>query len=382
MTILEALRQVTTSIKTWVEGKLTDKADTDGTVANATKATQDSAGQQIDSTYIKALTVSGNELEYTKGDGTTATIDLQGAPVWYGTTTGGGTMAQITTSTGDFAVTAGNMLFVTSTGQMATSTFVVDGKSANPNEIQNLQAGTFLYVVQNISGTLKLVRIAGTYSPSGNASTAGVLKLSDAVNSTSSINSGVAATPKAVKTAYDLAYSKADPYPDASTSTKGVTTLSTSVTSTSTTTAAASVAVKVAYDLATTKADASHTHTADDITTAIPLDKGGTGGTTADEACTNLDVIGVKGLTIKHNREANVSVAASSTATVEITYGCTYSAAPSVIVGFGCGASAASIGDISIFASSSRVDGATITISNNTSTKRTIRPIWIAIGTV
>ena len=43
----------------------------------ATKATQDSSGQQINSTYIKNLSVSGRTVTYTRGDGTTGTITTQ-----------------------------------------------------------------------------------------------------------------------------------------------------------------------------------------------------------------------------------------------------------------------------------------------------------------
>lgn len=46
-------------------------------VANATAATNDSAGQDISSTYIKDLSVSGKVVTYTKGDGTTGTITTQ-----------------------------------------------------------------------------------------------------------------------------------------------------------------------------------------------------------------------------------------------------------------------------------------------------------------
>ena len=46
-------------------------------VANATAATNDSAGQAISSTYIKDLSVSGKVVTYTKGDGTTGTITTQ-----------------------------------------------------------------------------------------------------------------------------------------------------------------------------------------------------------------------------------------------------------------------------------------------------------------
>ena len=46
-------------------------------VKSATKALQDNAGQQIDSTYIKSLTASGKTITYTKGDGTTGNFDTQ-----------------------------------------------------------------------------------------------------------------------------------------------------------------------------------------------------------------------------------------------------------------------------------------------------------------
>ena len=48
-----------------------------GNAATATKATKDSAGQQINTTYLKGLSVSGKTVTYTKGDGTTGTITTQ-----------------------------------------------------------------------------------------------------------------------------------------------------------------------------------------------------------------------------------------------------------------------------------------------------------------
>lgn len=48
-----------------------------GNAATATKATQDSAGQQINTTYIKGLSVSGKTITYTKGNGSTGTITTQ-----------------------------------------------------------------------------------------------------------------------------------------------------------------------------------------------------------------------------------------------------------------------------------------------------------------
>ena len=57
-------------------GKLTGNADT------STKATQDSAGQQINTTYIKGLSVNGKTITYTKGNNTTGTITTQDTDTW------------------------------------------------------------------------------------------------------------------------------------------------------------------------------------------------------------------------------------------------------------------------------------------------------------
>lgn len=47
-----------------------------GSCAYATKAALDSAGQQIDTTYVKSLTLNGRTLTYTKGNGATGGVDL------------------------------------------------------------------------------------------------------------------------------------------------------------------------------------------------------------------------------------------------------------------------------------------------------------------
>lgn len=51
-----------------------------GNAATATKATQDSTGQQINTTYIKGLSASGKTVTYTKGDGSTGTVDVVPTP--------------------------------------------------------------------------------------------------------------------------------------------------------------------------------------------------------------------------------------------------------------------------------------------------------------
>lgn len=50
---------------------------------SATKATQDSAGNKINTTYIKNLSVSGRTITFTKGDGTTGTITTQDTNTTY-----------------------------------------------------------------------------------------------------------------------------------------------------------------------------------------------------------------------------------------------------------------------------------------------------------
>ena len=55
-----------------------------GSAGSATKATQDSAGQAINSTYIKSLSATGRTITITKGDGTTDTITTQDTNTTYG----------------------------------------------------------------------------------------------------------------------------------------------------------------------------------------------------------------------------------------------------------------------------------------------------------
>lgn len=51
--------------------------DTINNATNATKATQDSAGQTINTTYVKSVTASGRTVTVTKGNGTTSTFTTQ-----------------------------------------------------------------------------------------------------------------------------------------------------------------------------------------------------------------------------------------------------------------------------------------------------------------
>ncbi|HBH9230646.1 TPA: phage tail protein [Escherichia coli] len=110
--------------------------------------------------------------------------------------------------------------------------------------------------------------------PDASLTAKGFTQLSSATNSESEI---LAATPKAVKAAYDLAAGKASashthPWnqitdvPAASLTVKGTVQLSSATNSTSETQAATPKAVKAAYDLAVGKAPVSHTHPWSQIT--------------------------------------------------------------------------------------------------------------------
>lgn len=61
-----------------VTGQITAQGGVVGNLSGlATQATQDSAGQQINSTYIKNATVSGRVVTFTRGNGSTFTITTQ-----------------------------------------------------------------------------------------------------------------------------------------------------------------------------------------------------------------------------------------------------------------------------------------------------------------
>lgn len=60
-----------------------DSAASADTADSATKATQDSTGQQINTTYIKSLSVNGRTITYTKGNGSTGTITTQDTNTTY-----------------------------------------------------------------------------------------------------------------------------------------------------------------------------------------------------------------------------------------------------------------------------------------------------------
>ena len=121
-TATAGITKLFTSTGTAADGAMTQKAVTDalagkaasshthnyagsstpgGAANSATKATQDSAGQQINTTYIKGITASGTKITITKGDGTTSSFNTQDTNTTYSTgTSATAGLTKLYTSTG------------------------------------------------------------------------------------------------------------------------------------------------------------------------------------------------------------------------------------------------------------------------------------------
>lgn len=127
----------------------TIKATLSGNASTATKATQDSAGQQINTTYIKGLSVSGKTITYTKGDGTTGTITTQDTNTTYSaaTTSAAGLMSAADKTKLDGIATSANNYSHPNSGATAGSY----GPSANASPAHS---GTFSvpYITINAAG--------------------------------------------------------------------------------------------------------------------------------------------------------------------------------------------------------------------------------------
>lgn len=122
--------------------------------SSATKATQDSAGQQINTTYIKGLSVSGNTITYTKGDGTTGTITTQGTTQGTNTTYSAG--AGLSLESNKFANTA-PVYFVMGTQTAATNIWTGDLPSGVTEYTNGLTINYYLpYAGKPLSATLNL----------------------------------------------------------------------------------------------------------------------------------------------------------------------------------------------------------------------------------
>lgn len=111
---------------------------------------------------------------------------------------------QITTSSATYGLLKGTVLFI-----YDGSRYNLIGNYYNSNTWVALSSTTAGYVTKAPNDTTKFLRGDATWAiiPTASSTTAGILKVSDAINSTAST---VAASSSAVKAAYDLANSKTD----------------------------------------------------------------------------------------------------------------------------------------------------------------------------
>lgn len=92
-----------------------------GNAATATKATGDSAGQNINTTYIKELSASGRTITYTKGNGSTGTIQTPAAPM----TPTSSYWKSISISNGRFTLPSGGTWAYAAIARQSTNTMTI-----------------------------------------------------------------------------------------------------------------------------------------------------------------------------------------------------------------------------------------------------------------
>ena len=134
--------------------------------------------------------------------------------IWYATcSTGASTTAKTATSqTADFTLATGNMVRVlfTNTNTATSPTISIDGSTAKNIRIRSGSTGAMTYMWRD-NEVVDLVYDGTTFVMSDGAiATTTYYGITTLSSSTSSTSETVSATPKAVKTAYDLANGKAD----------------------------------------------------------------------------------------------------------------------------------------------------------------------------
>ena len=134
--------------------------------------------------------------------------------IWYATcSTGASTTAKTaTSSTADFTLSTGNMVRVlfTNTNTATSPTISIDGSTAKNIRIRSGSTGAMTYMWRD-NEVVDLVYDGTNFVMSDGAiATTTYYGITTLSSSTSSTSETVSATPKAVKTAYDLANGKAD----------------------------------------------------------------------------------------------------------------------------------------------------------------------------
>lgn len=139
----------------WKQLAFTDSSIT-GNAATATKATQDSAGQQINTTYIKGLSASGNKLTYTKGNGTTGNLTLPSGITEEEVNTKINALKYGTSTSNGYSVTSnsGNATISIENNKIKLVTSVSNGKSFNVILIADHNIATGALKISNSRNSL------------------------------------------------------------------------------------------------------------------------------------------------------------------------------------------------------------------------------------
>lgn len=121
------------SWKAWValvrsSDKIASASNADA-AASATKAAQDSAGQRIDATYVKAVTASGRTVTVTKGDGTTSQFTTQDTTYGAATQSASGLMSSADKSKLDGVASGANAYTLPPATTSALGGVKPDGKT-------------------------------------------------------------------------------------------------------------------------------------------------------------------------------------------------------------------------------------------------------------
>ncbi len=175
----------------------TFKGSLSGNADSATKATKDSDNQQINTTYIKGLSVSGKTITYTKGNGTTGTITTQDTVYSHPSTSGnkhipaGGSSGQILRWSADGTATWGsdnNTTYSTGTASASGITKLYTGTGSATDGTMTQSAITS--ALNGKSPTSHTHNYAGSSSAGGAANSANKLATARTINGTGFDGSG------------------------------------------------------------------------------------------------------------------------------------------------------------------------------------------------
>ena len=150
-------------------GNLQGKADSATNADLATKATQDSQGQAINTTYVKGITASNATLTVTKGNGTTSTVTINN--VGNSTKATQDSQGQAINTTYIKSITASNATLTVTKGNGTTSTVTINNVENSKKATQDGSGNTitthYLSRNQSTQNDMNACTVEGIYRFSG-----------------------------------------------------------------------------------------------------------------------------------------------------------------------------------------------------------------------